>query len=434
MSEIVFLQIGQCGNQIGWKFWEKALQEHVRYHTSSSYDLSYRSFFEVGENGSFSTLDKVRARAVLIDTELNVAKKLERSSIGSIFQGCSVAFDATGAGNNWAAGYHERGPELGPTVLEKIRKLAERTDHLDSFFILNSLGGGTGSGFGSFLLEHLSDDYAKLWKMSAVIAPSAEDDCGVVTSPYNTLMSTASLCQFSDCVFPIENASLRNYVHGVEQETEEAFDQMNTVVANFLLDLTAGSRFSGKMNVDLREIETNMVPFPNHKFLCSGISPIVAESAPRNVTGFFTEAMSRKATLCAVDAHAGTYLANGLLVRGDVELNTVRSTIDKLSARLKYPLWNQDGWKIGLCGNAPLYSKLSVLCLTNTSAISTVLDQMVRRFNQLYKVRAYLAAYTNCGATATELEEARDLVEFLIQEYESMQAEQTLPPRPRIIA
>jgi hypothetical protein len=106
-------------------------------------------------------------------------------------------------------------------------------------------------------------------------------------------------------VFPIENVSLKNYVHGVEQKSPEAVDQMNTVIANFLLDLTAGSRFSGKMNVDLREIETNMVPFPNHKFLCSGISPIATDNAPRNVTGFFTEAMSRKATLCDVDAHAG---------------------------------------------------------------------------------------------------------------------------------
>jgi hypothetical protein len=60
-------------------------------------------------------------------------------------------------------------------------------------------------------------------------------------------------------------------------------------------------------------------------------------------------------------------------------------------------------------------------------------DQIVMRFNQLYKIRAYLSSYTNCGATPAEFEEARDLVEFLVQEYESMQTEQVLPPRPRII-
>ena len=34
---------------------------------------------------------------------------------------------------------------------------------------------------------------------------------------------------------------------GTEQKTRNAFDQMNNVVARFLLDLTAGSRFSGKL-------------------------------------------------------------------------------------------------------------------------------------------------------------------------------------------
>ena len=433
MSEIIFLQIGQCGNQIGWKFWEKALDEHVKYHKESPYDLSYQSFFEIGEKGSFERLDKVRARALLIDTELNVTKKLQASKIGKIFQGCAISFDSTSSANSWAIGYHERGPELGPQVFDKIRKLAERTDHLDSFFTLNSLGGGTGSGFGSYILEKLAEEYPKHWKMSTVVAPSDEDECGVVTSPYNTLMSTAHLCKYADCVFPIENASLENYVHGAEKDTDVAFDQMNSVVANFLLDLTAGSRFSGKMNVDLREIETNMVPFPNHKFLCSGLSPIVPESAPRNVTGFFTEAMSAKATLCAVDPHSGTYLANGMLVRGDVTLSSVRSTIDRLSAKMQYPLWNKDGWKIGLCGNAPLYSKFSVLCLTNTSAIGQVFDKIQMRFRQLFKAKAYLRHYTDHGAEVADLEEASDIVDFLISEYESVQTEQALPPRPKII-
>ena len=38
---------------------------------------------------------------------------------------------------------------------EAIRKEAERTDFLRSFVMLGSLGGGTGSGTGSALLQHL---------------------------------------------------------------------------------------------------------------------------------------------------------------------------------------------------------------------------------------------------------------------------------------
>jgi tubulin epsilon len=81
LLEILFLQIGQCGNQIEWKFWQKVLEEHVRYNAMSSDD---QSFFEICDKGSFATLNKVWA--VLIDTQLNTATKLEQSSIGRIFQ------------------------------------------------------------------------------------------------------------------------------------------------------------------------------------------------------------------------------------------------------------------------------------------------------------------------------------------------------------
>ena len=432
MSEIIFLQIGQCGNQIGWKFWDKALQEHQKYYQESSYDLSYKSFFEIGEKGSFSTLNKVRARALLIDTELNAAKQLENSKIGSIFQGCNVTFDATGAGNSWAFGYYSHGPVLGPQVFEKIRKLAEHTDHLESFFMLYSLGGGTGSGFGSYLLEQLADEYPKQWKMNVCVVPNA-DDSFVVTAPYNCLMSTSYLSKHSDCVFPVENTSLQNYVYGVDKGDTGAFDQMNSVVANFMLDLTAGSRFSGKMNVDLREIETNMVPFPNHKFLCSGISPIIPKNAPRNIQGFFTEAMSSKATLCEVNPNGGTYLANALLVRGDVTLSSVRQSIDRITEKIKFPPWSKDGWKIGLCSNPPLYSKHSVLCLTNTSSMSEMFHNIVDRFDQLYRSKAYLQHYTNFGAEESDLTDAAELLSFIEQEYDDMGAAPEVPPRPQIL-
>jgi hypothetical protein len=61
--------------------------------------------------------------------------------------------------------------------------------------------------------------------------------------------------------------------------------------------------------------------------------------------------------------------------------------------------------------------------LTNTNAIGVVFSQIVKRIQQLYKPGAFPRYYTSCGATTTELEEAKDMVEFLISEYEGMQAE-----------
>lgn len=36
--EIITVQVGQCGNQIGCRFWELALREHALYNPQGIYD------------------------------------------------------------------------------------------------------------------------------------------------------------------------------------------------------------------------------------------------------------------------------------------------------------------------------------------------------------------------------------------------------------
>jgi tubulin epsilon len=43
--EMVTIHVGQCGNQIGMRFWELALKEHAKYSKSNIYDDALSSFF-----------------------------------------------------------------------------------------------------------------------------------------------------------------------------------------------------------------------------------------------------------------------------------------------------------------------------------------------------------------------------------------------------
>jgi tubulin epsilon len=38
MRELITVQVGQAGNQIGARFWELALKEHAAYNTSGLFD------------------------------------------------------------------------------------------------------------------------------------------------------------------------------------------------------------------------------------------------------------------------------------------------------------------------------------------------------------------------------------------------------------
>lgn len=75
--EIITIQVGQWGNQIGLKFWELALKEH---QNQQIYDDSLSSFFRNGishddifedyEIGS--DIWDLKARAIVVDMESGV--------------------------------------------------------------------------------------------------------------------------------------------------------------------------------------------------------------------------------------------------------------------------------------------------------------------------------------------------------------------------
>jgi tubulin epsilon len=45
--ELITVQVGQCGNQIGCKFWELALKEHAAYNPGGLYDDAISRCFAV---------------------------------------------------------------------------------------------------------------------------------------------------------------------------------------------------------------------------------------------------------------------------------------------------------------------------------------------------------------------------------------------------
>lgn len=58
--------------------------------------------------------------------------------------------------------------------LDRVRKLADNCTGLQGFLVFNAVGGGTGSGLGSLLLERLSVDYGKKSKLGFTIYPSPQ--------------------------------------------------------------------------------------------------------------------------------------------------------------------------------------------------------------------------------------------------------------------
>merc|ERR1711956_193882 len=126
MREIVHIQAGQCGNQIGAKFWEIISDEHGisangNYEGTSDLQLERINVYYNEASGG-----KYVPRAVLVDLEPGTMDSVRSGPFGQVFRPDNFVFGQSGAGNNWAKGHYTEGAELVDSVLDVVRKEALR--------------------------------------------------------------------------------------------------------------------------------------------------------------------------------------------------------------------------------------------------------------------------------------------------------------------
>ena len=135
MRELCHIQGGQCGNQIGAKFWEVIADEHGidptgTYHGDSDLQLErINVYFNEATGGRYVP------RAVLMDLEPGTMDSVRAGPFGQLFRPDNFVFGQTGAGNNWAKGHYTEGAELIDSVLDVVRKEAEGSAHVQGFQI-----------------------------------------------------------------------------------------------------------------------------------------------------------------------------------------------------------------------------------------------------------------------------------------------------------
>lgn len=161
--------------------------------------------------------------------------------------------DGGGAGNNWAHGYAS-GERLYEEVMEMVDREAEGSDSLEvrihdasnyfftrshrptrpfflqGFMLMHSIAGGTGSGFGSFILERLNDKFPKKLIQTYSVFPNAQEG-DVVVQPYNSLLTLKRLTNHADSVVVLDNGALSRIAGDRLHIQTPSFDQTNQLVS-----------------------------------------------------------------------------------------------------------------------------------------------------------------------------------------------------------
>jgi tubulin beta len=108
------MQAGQCGNQMGTRFWEVVCDEHgvgggdSEYCGDNDAQLGRISNVLCHEASGSASGGKYAPRAVLFDLEPGVVDAVRALPLGEIFRQGNVVIENAGAGSSWAKARNTR--------------------------------------------------------------------------------------------------------------------------------------------------------------------------------------------------------------------------------------------------------------------------------------------------------------------------------------
>ncbi|XP_025220667.1 tubulin beta-6 chain isoform X2 [Theropithecus gelada] len=389
MREIVHIQAGQCGNQIGTKFWEVISDEHG-IDPAGGY---------VGDS----------------------ALQLERISVYYNESSCQ-----TGAGNNWAKGHYTEGAELVDAVLDVVRKECEHCDCLQGFQLTHSLGGGTGSGMGTLLISKIREEFPDRIMNTFSVMPSPKVSDTVV-EPYNATLSVHQLVENTDETYCIDNEALYDICFRTLKLTTPTYGDLNHLVSATMSGVTTSLRFPGQLNADLRKLAVNMVPFPRLHFFMPGFAPLTSRGSQQyralTVPELTQQMFDARNMMAACDPRHGRYLTVATVFRGPMSMKEVDEQMLAIQSKNSsyFVEWIPNNVKVAVCDIPPRGLKMASTFIGNSTAIQELFKRISEQFSAMFRRKAFLHWFTGEGMDEMEFTEAESNMNDLVSEYQQYQ-------------
>nr|CAO79612.1 beta-tubulin [Fasciola hepatica] len=426
MREIIYIQLGQCGNQMGAKFWEVIADEHGLGSDGLYRGESDLQMERIHVYFTEATAGRYVPRCILVDLEPGCLDNIRSGPSGDLFRPDNFVFGATGAGNNWAKGHYTDGAELTEVIMEVVRKECEACECIQGFQFVLSMGGGTGSGLGTLMMGKIREEYPDRIVCPFVAYPSPKVS-DVVVEPYNAVLAGHQLVDLSDETFVIDNEALYDICYRTLKLSNPTYGDLNHLVSATMSGVTTCLRFPGQLNADLRKLGTNLVPFPRLHFFVPGFSPLSSRGVQAyrsySVHDLTQQMFDVRNLMAACDPRRGKYLTVATLFRGRVSIKEVDEEMlniqNKNSAH--FVEWIPSNIKTAVCDVPPRGMRMAVTFIGNNTAIQEIFRRIGEQYSMMYRRKAFVHWYTAEGMDESEFVEADSDLTDLINEYQQFQ-------------
>ncbi|KAH8283499.1 hypothetical protein KR018_004188 [Drosophila ironensis] len=439
-SEIITLQLGQCGNQIGFEFWKRLCLEHgispnglvEDFATDGGIDRKDVFFYQADD-------DHYIPRAVLLDLEPRVINTIMTSPYSKLYNPENVYLSrhGGGAGNNWASGYSQ-GDRLQEEIFDIIDREADGSDSLEGFILCHSIAGGTGSGMGSFIMERISERYPKKVIQTFSVFPNQDEISDVVVQPYNSMLTLKRLTTSADSVVVLDNTALNRIACERLHIQNPSFSQINNLVSTIMSVSTTTLRYPSYMNNNLSGLMAPLIPTPQLHFLMTGYTPLTNESdvtigQPTNVRkttvlDVMRRLLQPKNMMVSTNPDKATnhcYISILNIIQGEVDPTQVHKSLQRIRDRkmANFIPWGPTSIQVALSKSSPYVQsghRVSGLMLANHTSIYSLFERALNQYDKLRKRGAFLDQFKREDIfkdDLSELDDSRETVDCLMQEY-----------------
>eukprot|EP01013_Petalomonas_cantuscygni_P032259 TRINITY_DN58739_c0_g1_i1.p1 TRINITY_DN58739_c0_g1~~TRINITY_DN58739_c0_g1_i1.p1 ORF type:complete len:476 (+),score=119.68 TRINITY_DN58739_c0_g1_i1:205-1632(+) len=446
--EVITLQVGQCGNQIGAEFWKRLCAEHGIQPDGTCSNAALQAgdrkdvFFYQADDNHFIP------RALLMDLEPGVIHSIQHGPYRALWNPENFFLSTDGAGNNWACGYNE-GQRRHDRLLDMITREAENSDSLEGFVLSHSIAGGTGSGMGSYLLEALCDAFPKKLIQTYSVFPNTQSSApggmggdamaaesgtlaasDVVVQPYNSVLTMKRLVLHADAVVVIDNTALNRIATERLRLPSPSVEEINSLVSTVMAASTATLRYPGFLNNDLVGLVGALTPVPRLHFLSTGFSPLLVDAQRQltvrktSVQDVMRRLMSPQSQMVSSSFTRGSYISMMAILMGDVDPLEVDRSLERIRlSRPPFVPWGPSGVQVLVSRQSPYIDhpyRVSGMGLANHTSIAQLFQRTHHDFSRMRRPGAFLENLKRFPMFADgmdELDDAAAVVESLVQEY-----------------